>query len=97
MTTLSKDDVRVLEIARQRLYQLTDSLNSLNRDAIPPIPPLPPRHPPLLPASAPLHARRPPRRRRRLPATRLPGPRAGSHAGADAAQEARDGRGGVGG
>ncbi|KAL8756585.1 MAG: hypothetical protein Q9184_004453 [Pyrenodesmia sp. 2 TL-2023] len=32
MTTLSKDDLRVLELARQRLYQLTDSLNSLNRD-----------------------------------------------------------------
>ncbi|KAI4183498.1 MAG: hypothetical protein LQ346_006312 [Caloplaca aetnensis] len=32
MITLSKDDVRVLEITRQRLYQLTDSLNSLNRD-----------------------------------------------------------------
>lgn len=31
-TSLSKDDLRVLEQARQRLYQLTDSLNSLNRD-----------------------------------------------------------------
>ncbi|KAI4120485.1 MAG: hypothetical protein LQ338_006981, partial [Usnochroma carphineum] len=32
MAPLSKDDLRILEQARQRLYQLTDSLNSLNRD-----------------------------------------------------------------
>ncbi|KAI4175998.1 MAG: hypothetical protein LQ343_001280 [Gyalolechia ehrenbergii] len=32
MTSLSSQEIRVLEQARQRLYQLTDSLNSLNRD-----------------------------------------------------------------
>ncbi|KAL8703206.1 MAG: hypothetical protein Q9201_003592 [Fulgogasparrea decipioides] len=32
MTTLTPQDIRTLEQTRQRLYQLTDALNSLNRD-----------------------------------------------------------------